>query len=231
MKRIAYLVAAAAVLLAVSCGKENKEQTEKNESEGFEFVAIDLGLSVKWANANLGATAPEEYGDYYAWGETKTKEDYSFGTYVWCNGSFITLTKYNTSTSYGTVDNKTFLEAEDDVAHVKLGGKWRMPTSGEVDELISTRNNSSYKWEWKSINGHNGWLVTYLVNNNSMFLPATGQWIDTGLLDAGSIGRYWSSSLDTDCPFRGWYLHFYSGGVERFYNGRGTGFSVRPVSE
>ncbi len=197
----------------------------------FAFAAIDMGLSVKWANANLGATAPEGYGDYYAWGETETKENYYWSTYKWCNGSSTTLTKYNYSSSYGTVDNKTVLEPEDDVAHVKLGGSWRMPTSSEVDELISTRNNSSYQWEWKSLNGHNGWLVTYLVNNNSIFLPAAGYRYDANLYYVGSNGFYWSSSLYTGDPYGAWSVYFSSDGVRGGSGYRYFGQSVRPVSE
>ena len=198
----------------------------------FGFAAIDMGLSVKWANANLGANEPWDFGDYYAWGETETKENYSWGTYKWCNGDYNNLTKYNTDSSYGTVDKKTVLEAEDDVAHVKLGGNWRMPTSNEVVELISTRDDASYQWEWKSINGHNGWLVTYLVNNNSIFLPAAGCRDVADLHDVGSYGYYWSSSLYTGNPYGAYGLGFFSDFVNRYFiNRRCYGFSVRPVSE
>ena len=193
--------------------------------------AVDLGLSVYWATCNVGANFPEEYGDYYAWGETETKEDYSWETYKWCNGSYYTLTKYNNSSSYGTVDNKTVLDLEDDVAHVKLGGNWRMPTSSEVDELTSTTYNSSYRWKWESHNGHNGWLVTYLVNNHSIFLPAAGYRKDADLRNADSNGYYWSSSLYTG-QFLAWDLHFFSafqGGTQ--YTNRSYGHSVRPVTE
>lgn len=196
--------------------------------------AVDLGLSVKWADANLGAAAPEEYGDYYAWGETVTKEDYSWETYKWCNGDYDKLTKYNTSADRGTVDNKVALDAEDDIAHVKVGGNWRMPTASEVDELVSTQDNSSYQWEWKSINGHNGWLVTYLVNSNSIFFPAAGFRRDTGFYNVGSeYGTfYWSSSLRTDGPSAAFSLDFYSSdGIERGASGRKLGLLVRPVTE
>lgn len=200
-------------------------------TKDFGFAAIDMGLSVKWANANLGATAPEGYGDYYAWGETETKEYYNWETYKWCNGDYNKLTKYNTSSSYGIIDNKKALDADDDVAHVKLGGKWRMPTSSELYELISTRNNASYQWEWKSLNGHNGWLVTYLVNNNSIFLPAAGYRGGTSLGNVGSYGLFWSSSLSTVSPNGAYGLYFSSGNVGRGDYDRCSGRSVRPVSE
>ena len=107
-----------------------------------------------------------------------------------------------------------------------------MPTSSEVDELISTRNNSSYQWEWKSLNGHNGWLVTYLVNNNSIFFPAAGVREDgTSLNFVGSNGGCWSSSLDTGFPYFACYLFFSSVYVGRSISDRVYGLSVRPVSE
>ena len=110
-------------ILTLSCSKE------KVDSQ-----AVDLGLSVKWSSLNLGAVSPEDYGAYFAWGETETKSDYSWLTYKW-GTSPTTLKKYNTKRSKGTVDNKTVLDPEDDVVHVKLGGKWRMPTDAEWKEL------------------------------------------------------------------------------------------------
>ncbi|MDY4512770.1 MAG: hypothetical protein SPE10_04900, partial [Paludibacteraceae bacterium] len=115
-------------------------------ANGHEYV--DLGLSVKWATCNVGASKPEEYGNYYAWGETTTKSTYNWSTYKWCNGSKTTLTKYNTSSSYGTVDNKTVLELADDAARANWGGAWRMPTDAEWTEL---RENCT--WTWITKNG------------------------------------------------------------------------------
>ena len=184
--------------------------------------AVDLGLSVYWATCNLGANSPGEYGDYYAWGETETKENYNVETYKWYSSIF---TKYNTA------DNKTVLDPEDDVAHVNLGGSWRVPTIGEVDELMSTQNNSSYQWEWKSLNGHNGWLVTYLVNNNSIFLPAAGYRLDTGLYNVGSVGFCLSSSLNTDSQGYALSLYFKSDKVSLANVPRQYGQPVRPVCE
>ena len=120
-----------------------------------QYEAVDLGLSVKWAAYNVGATKPEEYGGYYAWGETEEKSNYTWGTHKWCNGSYDTMTKYCTNSSYGTVDNKIVLDPEDDVAHVKWGGDWRMPTFGELHELYS-----NCTWLWITINGINGYKVT-----------------------------------------------------------------------
>ena len=105
--------------------------------DGHEYVDLGLPSGLKWATCNVDATTPEEYGGYYAWGETEEKENYCWNTYKWCNDSLSTLTKYCTDDSYGIiVDNKTILDPEDDVAHVKWGGSWRMPTIDEYKELI-----------------------------------------------------------------------------------------------
>ena len=187
--------------------------------------AVDLGLSVKWACCNVGATSPEEYGGYYAWGETEEKSDYFWGTYKWWNGSDGTLTKYCTDSNYGTVDNKTVLEPEDDVAHVKWGGGWRMPTFKEQQELLD-----KCSWSWTDINGVNGYKVTG-PNGNSIFLPAAGHRNGSGVYRIGSGGRYWSASLRDGSSGFAYYLSFYSGIHGWNYNSRYFGYSVRPVSE
>ena len=188
--------------------------------------AVDLGLSVKWATCNVGAEAPEDYGDYYAWGETETKSNYDWSTYKWCNGSFTTQTKYCTDSSYGAVDNKTTLDLEDDVAHVKWGSKWRMPTYDELNEL---KNNCT--WTWTTQNGKDGYKVTSKTNGNSIFLPAAGYRHGSSLDHAGSNGYYWSSSLNQSHTDHAYYLYFYSGGVDLYSNRRCYGLSVRPVTE
>ncbi|MDD6782411.1 MAG: hypothetical protein PUD89_05750, partial [Bacteroidales bacterium] len=106
-----------------------------NPANGHEYVDLGLPSGLKWATCNVGATAPEAYGDYYAWGETTTKSTYEWSTYKWCDGSYDTQTKYCTSSSYGTVDNKTVLDLADDAARANWGGAWRMPTDEEWTEL------------------------------------------------------------------------------------------------
>ena len=194
--------------------------------------AVDLGLpsGLKWASFNLGASAPEDYGDYYAWGETEPKEDYSWSTYKWCmNGSDSQLTKYCTNSSYGYngfTDNKTVLTPEDDAAAVNWGGKWRMATMDEWNEL-----KNKCTWTWTAQNGVNGRLVTG-PNGNSIFLPAAGYRFGTSLGSAGSYGAYWSSSLNTGYPYFAYYVGFDSGGVYWYLDYfRCDGLSVRPVSE
>ena len=110
-----------------------------------EYEAIDLGLpsGLKWASFNVGATKPEEYGGYYAWGEIEEKKEYTWETYKWCNGSKDSMIKYCADIYYGVVDNKAFLELEDDVAHVEWGGNWRMPTKTEADNLFTIVKNAN----------------------------------------------------------------------------------------
>jgi hypothetical protein len=187
---------------------------------------VDLGLSVKWATCNVGATKPEEYGDYFAWGETQPKDYYDWSTYKWCNGSYNTLTKYNNSSSYGTVDNKTQLELSDDAARANWGGSWRMPTRAEQDEL---RENCT--WTWTTQNGVNGYKVTSKKNGNSIFLPAAGYRDGSSLYRAGSYGYYWSSSLGTGYQDDACGLYFGSGYVGCDLNPRYIGFTVRPVCQ
>ena len=186
---------------------------------------VDLGLSVKWATFNVGATKPEEYGDYFAWGETQPKDYYDWSTYKWCNGSYDSLTKYNTSSSWGTVDNKTTLELNDDAARANWGGDWRIPTDVEWTEL-----RVQCTWTWTTENGVNGYKVTSKSNGNSIFLPAAGYRRDSYLYDAGSYGDYWSSSLNTDEPSTAWGVYLYSSNVVQLYHDRTFGLSVRAVS-
>ena len=201
---------------------------------------VDLGLSVKWATCNLGASAPEGYGLYYQWGDTQGygsdtsdgkyfywKDDNGNVTYKWCNGSQDTMTKYNTKSSYGhVVDNKTVLDLEDDAAHVALGGKWRMPTDDEWTELID-----NCTWTWTTEYGINGYRVTSKktgFTDKSIFLPAAGYRHGGNLDDVGSDGDYWSSSL-SGYMFGAYGVIFYSSGVYRNFNYRSFGQPIRPV--
>lgn len=185
---------------------------------------VDLGLSIKWASFNLGATSPKGYGDYYAWGETATKSSFSWSGYKWCNGSSSSLTKYNNSGTYGIVDNKKVLEAADDAAHFKLGGNWRIPTSSEWDELIS---NCTAEYYYNS--GTYGWKLTSRINGNSVFLPLSGSKSEWGLNGSGSSGFYLSSSLNTDNPILAIAAHVDLNSLSKSNSTRCDGVSVRPV--
>ena len=219
--------------------------TVEIQKKNYGHVYVDLGLSVKWATCNVGASSPEEYGDYYAWGETKaygesdtsnsmnyshagtyTKTYYDWSTYKWCDGSETTQTKYCTDSNYGTVDNKKVLESSDDVAHVKWDGSWRMPTDEEMTEL---RENCT--WTWTTQGGKNGYKVTSKKNGNSIFLPAAGDRNGSSLFSAGSDGSYWSSSLNESYPYNANFVGFHSSRVYRSHYYRFVGHSVRPVCD
>lgn len=191
--------------------KKEAEQKAKYEAK----YGVDLGLSVKWASCNLGASAPEEYGDYYAWGEIETGERLAYSKYD------NELTKYNVNSYYGRVDGLKQLRQSDDVAHVKLGGSWRMPTHTEQVEL-----RDKCTWTWTKVNGVKGYKVTG-PNGNSIFLPATGD----GHSGEGFYGRYWSSSLFTEYPTSAYSLNFNPDRVSCDTQKRHLGISVRPVSE
>ena len=190
---------------------------------GYEYV--DLGLSVKWATCNVGATKPEEFGFEFVWGETQPYFGYFWNTYKWCRGSFNTLTKYNTNSSYGTVDNKTTLELSDDAARANWGGSWRMPTDAELTEL-----REQCTWTWTTQNGVYGCKVTSKKSgytNKSIFLPINRIDDYYGLYG----GCYWSSSLCTDSPDSAWYLGFGPNSVNRDRLERVYESCVRPVCQ
>lgn len=213
-----YYVACANIAGKEFYGQVKSFSTHKESDYG---EAVDLGLSVKWRSCNIGATTPEEYGNYFAWGEIEPKSKYYWDTYKWCNGSESSLTKYNTSNSYGVRDNRTVLEKDDDVAFVKLGGNWRMPTDAEWTELLE-----NCTWISTTQNGVSGKLVTSKKNSNSVFLPAAGYWHFTSSYSVDYC-YYWSSTLDKDNPSNAWAVVLYS----RHEEPRDVGYSVRPVTK
>ena len=193
--------------------------TEESEgcTDGNHVHAVDLGLSVKWACCNVGASSPEGYGSYFAWGETSSKSDYGWDTYKYSHDQFWALTKYCNDSDYGYngyTDNKTTLDLIDDAARSNWGGSWRMPTTIELQELIN-RNNCT--WTWTTLNGIKGYKVTSKSNGNSIFLPAAGYRDGTDVYYDGSYdlyyGSYWSSSLISDNPYEAYRLYFYSDDV------------------
>lgn len=208
-------------------------------AEQHEYV--DLGLSVKWATCNIGASSPSEPGGYYAWGEVVQKSDYSWMTYrFWLCNRFLDnspqFSKYSTSKRYGYIDNLIILDKEDDVAHVILGGNWRMPTCIELEELLS-----KCQWEWTSLDGVNGYLVKSRINRNSIFLPVGGMYYNSTLWKSNSKGFYWLSTLVENCSDQADALVFDESGPylsthlvynERFLDlDRCFGCLVRPVRD
>lgn len=232
LKMMAF-VAMAAGLAFASCQKEDSNSTAANNGgtngggqTTVEWVDLGLPSGLLWATCNLGATTPEGYGDYYAWGETTMKSTYNWSTYRYCNGSSSTMTKYCDNSSYGYngfTDNLTTLEAMDDVAAQKLGSGARMPTAAEWRELIA--NTTA---EWTTVNGVNGRKFT-AANGSSLFLPAAGCRWDGELGPTGSYGYYKSSSLYEGGPSYAWDFYFGEGEQSMGDGHRDYGHSVRAV--
>ncbi|MBP5381307.1 MAG: hypothetical protein J6Y39_06240 [Bacteroidaceae bacterium] len=200
------------------------------EAEDYEYVDLGLPSGTLWATRNIGADNPEDFGDYFAWGETATKSYYDWSSYKWCNGSETTITKYCSMSSNGYngfTDNLTELLPEDDAAYVNWGSDWRMPTITQFEELLK---NSYTTTEWTTKNGVYGRKITSKTNGNSIFLPAAGARNDGSLGDAGSRGHYWSRTLNTSSPDKARRLYFNSSGIyTSYYSTRFSGISVRPV--
>ncbi len=172
---------------------------------------VDLGLSVKWAGWNVGATSPEQYGGYYAWGEIEEKSDYSESTYTHYNNGYINIGDNISGTQY-------------DVATVKWGNGWRMPTKEECKELYD-----NCRFEGYTYGGVVGVKVTG-PNGNAIFLPAAGYRYGTSLYNAGNDGYYWSGSLSEGSSYNAWYLFVDGYGNRSMYgSSRLSGRSVRPV--
>ena len=229
----AFALFAGALAFSLSaCGGDDDENSETpansgNVDNGHVYVDLGLPSGLKWADRNVGADKVEAYGDYFAWGETKAKSDYSWNTYAY-GSDYNKLTKYCSQSSYGLngfTDALTELELSDDAARANWGGSWRMPTDADFQELI---NNTTAEWvENYNGTGVKGYRFT-ASNGNYIFLPAAGYRYDTSLEGVGAYGFYWSRSLSQGYPNNAYGLYFNSGGV--VLNGyRNNGLSVRPV--
>ena len=229
----------AMVLFAASCGKDDDPNQGGNNSgqndsiiddsvivQVHDFVDLGLPSGTLWATCNVGATTPEGYGNYFAWGETEPKTTYNWSTYKYCNADYDQLTKYCSNSSYGYngfTDNLTVLQPCDDAATASWGSGWCMPTMEQWDELFQ---NTTYTWTTQ--NGVSGRLFT-ASNGRSLFLPAAGYRWDDELSSVGSNGYYWSGSLGTDYPNRTVNFGFNSGSCGMYYYYRCAGQSVRAV--
>ena len=254
------LLASIVCLSLVSCDKDEvseKEDDSPNEDiyKGRSYVDLGLRNGLKWATCNVGAEKPEDYGDYFAWGETSPKDDYSWKTYKYCNGTDDFLTKYYVETISrfldGTIDNKTFLESTDDAASVNWGGSWRMPTHAEWRQI-----SSQCYWEFVESyenSGVSGWVVYkakaaadkglkysegtsttptehYSVADDvHIFLPLA-KYIHETTNDSYPGGFYWSSSLYVDAPNWAKYACLSRGGANAENSWpRSFGMTVRAV--
>ena len=214
-----------ATLLFSAGGVSCFAQDFLNFIEGHEYV--DLGLSVKWATCNVGAQKPEEYGDYYAWGETETKSDYSWKTYKYCKGNWTNLTKCNSVRKNGTVDKKSVLDPTDDAAHANWKGSWYMPTKGELEELMT-----QCTWEKTTLNGVVGYKVSGKkpgYTDRSIFIPAAGRYEIGSVYHKGT--NVYLSSMSLGDESDGAYMLIYGDDEKAVKCGyREYGPSVRPVS-
>ena len=202
----------AAIMLVVfwmGCNKLEGPNQDGNDNgnlvDGHEYVDLGLPSGTLWATCNIGANMPEDYGDYFAWGETMPKSLFDWKSYKY--GRFFDeryeLNKYCTDSCYGLngfVDNLTLLEFADDAARAYWGDDWRMPTKEDWEELFLNTTDTI-----TTLNGINGCLFT-ASNGNNLFLPAAGYWWDSEFNSAG-IGIYWSSTINTEFPYRAWGFH------------------------
>ena len=206
-------------------GGNNNGGNGGNSLNGHEYVDLGLPSGLLWASCNVGARAPEDCGDYFAWGETQSEDYYDWTTYQHCYGSSTSFTKYCTKASMGycgLIDNLTVLLPVDDAATANWGANWRTPTKEEWEELYFSTTNT-----WTVLNGVCGRLFT-ASNGNSLFLPAAGHRLEGNLWVLGEGGYYWSSSLNSSYPNNAISFYF----SDRYYmtiNYRYSGFSVRPV--
>ena len=211
-KIVSFVFSLVIATFSASAGCQHANSTISSGDEpvinGHEYV--DLGLSVKWATCNVGASKPEEYGNHYAWGETSTKSSYT----------------ENNSVTYGKNFSDIGGNPTYDVAREKWGSTWRLPTKAEFDELL---NNCT--WTWTIQNGIKGYKVTSKKNGNSIFLPAAGWRDGTSLYGQGAGGFYWSSTPHESSSYNAYNLYFNSGYHSMPWYLRVLGYSVRPVSE
>lgn len=202
------LTAILMMAFAAGCNKPdepNQGNDQGNELNGHEYVNLGLPSGTLWATCNIGADTVEEFGDYFAWGETEPKELFDWKSYKY--GRFIheryELNKYCTDSTYGLngfVDNLTVMEPDDDVARTCWGEGWRMPTIGEWEELFLNTTGV-----WTTLNDVKGWRCT-ASNGNSLFLPAAGYWWDDAF--NADLGLYWSRTINKEFPYRAWGFHF-----------------------
>ena len=197
MKKLFLMALSLMFVGAIGDVKVHAADGDSKSSDAVE--AVDLGLSVKWANMNVGATKDSGFGTYFAWGEIKPKRSYTWGTYAWSDGNNQFPIKYTTT------DNKTQLGPSDDAARANWGGEWRMPTVDECEELANPDNCT---WEWITKDGINGYKVTGKKTGNSIFLPITGFRFYDDVQFRAINGIYWSSTLYSGTPSKAWCLEF-----------------------
>lgn len=231
-KVLAAIILMAAMVFAAGCKPENDPNNGGGDNggntyNGHEYVDLGLPSGILWATCNVGAEKPEDYGDYFAWGEIQSKSIYYWSTYNYCDGGRDKLTKYCNDSVYGVngfTDYLTILEPVDDAATVHWGVGWRTPTREEWGELYSNTDN-----EFSILNGVEGWLFT-ANNGNCLFLPCA-DWIYGPVESRTFSGDYWSSSYVDFLtgPDYAWCFYFGWSSCQIQSVERSLGLSVRPV--
>ena len=224
MKKISLMILS--LMLVGTVGRAKVTTTNEDENGSNDVEAVDLGLSVKWANMNVGAEKDSGFGSYFAWGEVKPKKYYSWNTYVWSRENTQFLVKYSIT------DRKTQLDLSDDAARANWGGDWRMPTVDECEELVDP---DKCTWKWITKDGVNGYKVTGKKTGNSIFLPITGFRFYDSVQFRAINGIYWTSTLYTASPSKAWCIEFNFTDVNVHYgnlsSNRFSGRCIRAVKK
>ena len=224
--------AAGTAIITISDTKSGQKKTievtiiDNTPPPGTHALVIDLGLpsGTLWADRNVGASSPEDYGGLYSW--AMTEEVVPYGRYKWGHGEYGEITKYCTDSKYGIVDNKTVLDPEDDAAYVAWSGQWLMPTLEQAKELVANCDS-----EWTTLNGVRGRKYTSKINGNTIFFPAAGYFAYETYYSKGTNGFYWTSTLSDNNSERAYNLFLASGSTGTSSNFRYYGASVRPVTK
>lgn len=219
-------------LLAVDYSTQTFVKYTKEPVAVDTHLYVDLGLpsGTLWASCNIGATSPEDFGDYFAWGETETKSNYDWSTYKYCKGSMSTLTKYcqNSANGYnGFTDVLTELEPSDDAAYTHWGSEWRTPSEEQFAELLDDKYTTAV---WITLNNVYGLKITSKKNGNYIFLPAAGVYSETKFMYKGNMGAYWTRTL-ASTPSYARRLNFDISDFEINNPSRCYGQPVRAVKE
>ena len=198
MKKTIKTIAALMLVIGLVCTAGCKKHNAGNGTyKGHDYIDLGLPSGTMWATCNVGAESPDQYGDYFAWGETTPKDTYNWSTYKYCNGDYNLLTKYCSQSDFGfngfTDDLKT-LQSSDDAATTNWGEGWSTPTYNQWVELLRKCSHS-----WTTINGVKGCLFTS-HNGNSIFLPAASSRRDEDSRIVGDDGCYWSCTLNKTYP-------------------------------
>ena len=228
MKAIVALTLTFVMLFFSGCKPEEQpDDGGYGTYNGHDYVDLGLPSGTLWATSNVGANATEDFGDYFSWGETFTKPEYSWSTYKYCDGDDHHLTKYCNEAAYGLggfTDDLTVLQPADDAATVYWGDGWCMPTEEQWRELREYTNSA-----WVTQNGVKGRLFTALDDSSSLFLPAAGYYWEGEPYVLGTGGGYWSSSLRTDYAYDAQSFGFNAEDYNVNGRFRVSGYTVRPV--